>query len=354
MQVGESGSYSSAWIFFAPSLPLVATSQAKPAASRISATVSAWSRSSSMTRTRSWSSATSVELRWDFITRFRNPRAAKWPQRLGILPGRVQLDTRLARPDVAAAAKSCLFGTTIKYGRFGLRWEEWANAVTPGANIVTDTRVLLNRIAEFRQRLEAIPRLVPTTDHESEIPLATDQDAATDVSEPASRTQAILEYSVRQIGSTADIPSPALTNEARRLMAIAHGLVTRLKAMADDPLLAGPPNHRRMWPIHCGSFPRNGGDDRRGRYADVSASAKEQERLCEAWQADRRGPLSLRHPAGAVEQRRAAEQDRPAGSVPVVHHSRRRPLDPAPILTWPKCFSVKRAVPCGSSRHTPG
>src|SRR5262245_23036469 len=60
------------------------------------------------------------------------------------------------------------------------------NAVRPGANTVSDTRALLSRIAQFRKRLEAMPRLVPV-----EGPAAAPAPEPTpEPTEPASRTQA--------------------------------------------------------------------------------------------------------------------------------------------------------------------
>lgn len=107
---------------------------------------------------------------------------------------------------------------------------------------MSDTRALLNRIAEFRRRIEAMPRLVPP-----ELPLGskptgrTPEEQLQQKVEAGSRTQAILEYSLRQLNN-AEQPLPAtLTNRARRLLVETQGLVARLKAFADDPLLAGPP-----------------------------------------------------------------------------------------------------------------
>src|SRR5262245_4368249 len=100
-----------------------------------------------MTRTRSWSSVVSAGVGSDFMKRFRKLRAVDRRQCSGILPGRVQLDTCREGRDSSTAAKTGRAGTTVKSGGFGLRWEERANAVTPGANIVNNAGVLLNRIA---------------------------------------------------------------------------------------------------------------------------------------------------------------------------------------------------------------
>lgn len=63
--------------------------------------------------------------------------------------------------------------------------------------------------------------------------------------ETGSRNQAILEQSLKQLAGTEEkiaAPSPSqLCNRARRLLMESQGLVNRLRAIADDPLLAGPP-----------------------------------------------------------------------------------------------------------------
>jgi HD-GYP domain-containing protein (c-di-GMP phosphodiesterase class II) len=105
---------------------------------------------------------------------------------------------------------------------------------------VNDTRALLNRIAEFRKRLENMPRLtgrnhVQSLQGEEQI-----VDPSCEELEPASRTQAILEQSVRHLDRSRDLCPPALSDRTRGLLADALGLVSRLKAVADDPLLAGP------------------------------------------------------------------------------------------------------------------
>ena len=111
---------------------------------------------------------------------------------------------------------------------------------------MSDTRALLNRIAEFRQRLEAIPRLVPpdVTTPPPPIGLARGpEEAVARKVEAGSRTQSIIEYSLRQLAGTDDAGPTAtkLTHRARRLLIEAQSLVTRLRALADDPMLAGPP-----------------------------------------------------------------------------------------------------------------
>jgi HD-GYP domain-containing protein (c-di-GMP phosphodiesterase class II) len=110
-----------------------------------------------------------------------------------------------------------------------------------GANTVNDTRALLNRIADFRKRLDEMPRLIPApqaTQTVEEPKAAHEEPAARN---PVSRTQAILEYSLRQLSGSAEAEPPALSDRARRLLGDAQGLVTRLKSLVDEPLLAGPP-----------------------------------------------------------------------------------------------------------------
>jgi hypothetical protein len=92
-------------------------------------------------------------------------------------------------------------------------------------------------MSDFRKRLEAMPRLIPVA-----TALAPAAPAGPPKAEPGSRTQAILEQSLHRLAGTGaafDNP-PALTNRARRLLIDAHGVVERLRALADDPLLAGP------------------------------------------------------------------------------------------------------------------
>jgi len=97
---------------------------------------------------------------------------------------------------------------------------------------VSDTRALLSRIAEFRKRLEAMPRLIPV-EGPADPPPPPAPEPGLEPTEPASRTQAILEYSLRQLGGTTDATPPALTSRARRLLTEAQGLVTRMRALAE-------------------------------------------------------------------------------------------------------------------------
>ena len=110
---------------------------------------------------------------------------------------------------------------------------------------VTDTRTLLNRIAEFRKRIEAMPRLI-APDSPTPVPgtiLLPMAESLPEKIEAGSRNQAILEQSLRQLAGTEEqLASPTrLCGRARRSLLELQGLVTRLRAVADDPLLAGPP-----------------------------------------------------------------------------------------------------------------
>ena len=200
---------------------------------------------------------------------------------------------------------------------------------------MSDTRALLNRIAEFRKRLEAMPRLIPVEG--AAVPPA--PEPTPEPPEPASRTQAILEYSLRQLGGMPEAAPPALTNRARRLMVEAQGLVTRLRALADDPLLAGPP------PTEDVPQPA---DPLAVHYRETAAlteaavryvltfpeSAADQNRLCEGLEgmldAARRRFAMM---AGALERRRVEE-----GRIDTLARFLKAamgatgPLDPAPVI----------------------
>ena len=91
---------------------------------------------------------------------------------------------------------------------------------------MTDTRVLLDKITAFRQRLESMPRLVPQAANESpNAPPRTRDDAGTAelVSQvrAGSRTQAVIERSLRQLTGLTEGsgPCPAeLTPRAKRVL----------------------------------------------------------------------------------------------------------------------------------------
>jgi HD-GYP domain-containing protein (c-di-GMP phosphodiesterase class II) len=206
---------------------------------------------------------------------------------------------------------------------------------------MNDTRKLLNRIADFRKRLEAMPRLTPTAvaKHEPAAQKAT-SDTPAEKPEAASRTQAILEYSLRQLAGASDGCPPALSNRARRLLVDAQGLVTRLKTIVDDPLLAGPPSEA--------SGSNSTADPLAVHFREIAAmteaavryvltfpeSATEQRRLCEGLEgmidaARRRFELL----AGALERRRAEESriDIVARFLTAVDRGD-DPLDPSAIL----------------------
>lgn len=204
---------------------------------------------------------------------------------------------------------------------------------------MNDTRALLSRIAEFRQRLDAMPRLVPAPNPPAE-QAPPPPEPETGAAEAGSRTQALLEYSLRQLAGTAEAGPPALAGPARRLLADAHGLVTRLKALTDEPLMAGPP------PGADGVVPA--ADPLAVHYRETAAltgaavryattfpeSLGEQMRLCEGLE----GILDAAHRrfdllAGALELRRreAGRIDVLARFLASLAHGE-SPLDPAPLI----------------------
>src|SRR5262249_46617990 len=143
-------------------------------------------------------------------------RAWCWTRGRQTLPGRRPANS--ARPERWSSSTDS--ATDGRDGR---------NPVRPGANTVSDTRALLSRIAEFRKRLEAMPRLGSV-----EGPAAGPQPTPEPIpqtTEPASRTQAMVLDSLRQLAGTAEVTPHLLTNRARRLLIEAHGLVTRLRAL---------------------------------------------------------------------------------------------------------------------------
>lgn len=197
--------------------------------------------------------------------------------------------------------------------------------------------VLLNRIAEFRRRLEAMPRLVP-----SDEPAPRQVDEPDRMPEPApagSRTQAILENSLRQLATTGGTEPPPLADRARRLLIEAHGLVTRLKALADEPLLDTPRPASEAAkiadPLVIHFRETAALAEAAVRYAmTFPPTADEQARLCEGLEglidAGRRRFELL---AGAVERRRAEEAriDRLARFLLSLELGDGL-IDPAPIL----------------------
>lgn len=109
---------------------------------------------------------------------------------------------------------------------------------------MSDTRTLLQKIQAFRQRLDALPRLVaePVV-----VPVTAETTAEVRVESriaAGSRTQAVLEQSIRHLNEEEPAAPPStiqLTARARRVIAEAHELVGSLRTLADEPLLAGPP-----------------------------------------------------------------------------------------------------------------
>lgn len=171
---------------------------------------------------------------------------------------------------------------------------------------MNDTRALLNRIAHFRKRLEEMPRLIPAPLEAIEV----EAEPEPEVADVGSRSQAILEYSLRQLDGAKETTTLALTERTRGLLADAHGLVTRLKAMADDTLLAGPPSREGISsvadPLVVHFRETSALTEAVVRYATTFPdSAGEQMRLCEGLEAmidaaRRRYDLL----AGAMERKR--------------------------------------------------
>jgi hypothetical protein len=201
---------------------------------------------------------------------------------------------------------------------------------------VSDTRALLSRIAEFRKRLEAMPRLIPLEGPAAPPPPSAPEPAP-EPTEPASRTQAILEYSLRQLRGTTDATPPGLTDRARRLLTEARGLVTRMRALADDPLLAGPPpgGDAAADPLAVHYRETAALTEAAVRYGlTLPESEADQNRLCEGLEgmidaARRRFALM----AGALERRRVEGDriDTLARFLRAVDEAS-GPLDPAPIF----------------------
>ena len=223
-----------------------------------------------------------------------------------------------------------------------------------GANTVSDTRALLNRIAEFRKRLEAMPRLIPV-DGPAARHRRPPRSQPPEPTEPASRTQAILEYSLRQLGGTTEATPPALTDRARRLLVEAQGLVTRLRALADDPLLAGPRRRRGRAGRPAGRpLPGDGGPDRGGRpvRADLpGVGGRAEPAVRGAGGDDRRRPPAVR-PAGRGPGTAAGRggPDRHPGPVPAGGGRGDRPARPGPGHGpgGRPCWRRRRAGRCGS------
>ena len=110
---------------------------------------------------------------------------------------------------------------------------------------MTDTRNLLNKITAFRERLDSMPRLVaqPIPPEASTAHTSPNETLRGKIS-AGSRTQALLEQSIRQLSEERPSPPPSpvqLTSRAKRVLIEAHELIECLKGLADDPLLAGPP-----------------------------------------------------------------------------------------------------------------
>jgi hypothetical protein len=204
---------------------------------------------------------------------------------------------------------------------------------------MSDTRVLLNRVAEFRKRLDAMPRLIPAPPSaEGRTNSTAEVDSPRKAPEGGSRTQAILEYSLRQLAGTPDVNPPALSSRARRLLVQARGLVTRMKTLADEPLLAGPPpgsSSEVADPLVVHFRETAALTEAAVRYAlAFPESTAEQERLCEGLEAmidatARRLELL----AGAIERKRFEESRMDVLARFLVSLDQAAgPVDPGPVF----------------------
>jgi HD-GYP domain-containing protein (c-di-GMP phosphodiesterase class II) len=97
---------------------------------------------------------------------------------------------------------------------------------------VSDSRGLLDRITAFRQRLEAVPFLIPEA-------IAVDPGAERSMISEAEAFRARLQQIVAAPEVPEGPPPPQLTDRARRLLAAAKSLLDRQRAFTADPLYAG-------------------------------------------------------------------------------------------------------------------
>jgi hypothetical protein len=193
-----------------------------------------------------------------------------------------------------------------------------------------------------------MPRLIPVEGVAGPSPLPAPEPSP-DPTEPASRTQAILEDSLRHLVSTTEAAPPALTDQARRLLTEAQGLVTRMRALADEPLLAGPPpgdGSQPADPLAVHFRETAALTEAAVRYGlTFPESPADQSRLCEGLEgmidAARRRFALL---AGALERRRVEE-----GRIDTLARFLRAvdgatgPLDPAPVLELADCLLAEEA-----------
>lgn len=103
---------------------------------------------------------------------------------------------------------------------------------------MSDTRVLLNRIAAFRQRLESQPHLAPTPDG-SPVGHAA---AVTARAHALAADGEFLSRTLRQLAGADQTAAPApvpLTSRARRMLEDARDLIAAQRKLTDDPLLVG-------------------------------------------------------------------------------------------------------------------
>jgi HD-GYP domain-containing protein (c-di-GMP phosphodiesterase class II) len=98
---------------------------------------------------------------------------------------------------------------------------------------MSDARGLLDRISAFRQRLEAVPQVVPEA-----VPVAPTEPVLAVVTQPDTFRQTL-----QQIAGPAPVdegpPPPQLTARAQRLLQSARELLDRQRKFAADPIFAG-------------------------------------------------------------------------------------------------------------------
>lgn len=109
-----------------------------------------------------------------------------------------------------------------------------------------DTNSLVGRISAFRERLDRLPRLSPVAPLEActrnpDAPPA--EKSLIDRVEAGTRSQAVLDDSVRQLARMNRLPDDApteLTHRARRVLGEARTVLGELRKLSDHPLLSGP------------------------------------------------------------------------------------------------------------------
>jgi HD-GYP domain-containing protein (c-di-GMP phosphodiesterase class II) len=226
---------------------------------------------------------------------------------------------------------------------------------------MSDSRTLLNRIAEFRKRLEKMPRLSPSTEgqtpstqsenNESE---KTRQDSGQGLppphfSQPQSISQAIVTDSLRQLNITSQDFPTELSDPAKRYLQESLGLVSSLRAAADDLLIVGPAadsQGKATGDLLAGYFRETAAlTEAAVRYAQALPSdLAVQERLCEGLeQLVRAARRNFRVLVAAAERRREEENRVNILARFLVATAKNITRDPQPILEFAKQFLHEEA-----------